>query len=58
MLGNLDRGGTSKLRLWRQRRTLWAQKAGVVANNKVYADVVIKVIITYNDETSKESSHL
>ena len=43
MLGNLDRGGGSKLRLWRQRRTLWAQKAGVLANNKVHADVKIKV---------------
>ena len=48
MLGNLDRGGTSNLMLWRQRRSLWARKAGLVANNKEYAaliDPLIKVIM-------------
>ena len=35
MLGNLDRGGTIQLRLWRQRRTLWARKAGLAEETKV-----------------------
>ena len=65
MLGNLDRGGTSNLMLWRQRRSLWARKAGLAANSKEYAaliDQLIKVImvncstITLNNKINKATS--